>query len=493
MTKRSSNRLVPVFALGVVVAALAAAVFVPTSAGAAHLYSHLHPMVVFTGNGAGPVLQAINNGSGYGVEGDGTSSAGVIGTSNTGTGLVGISTNLYGISGSSTNNIGLNGDSTNGPGVGGSTQSTYPNAGVAGDSVSNSTSSSPVGVYGFVQQTGFGVVGDCVNSNVGSPTSLTTCHGVIGESLATQGVAVEAFGSNAAPHSSYTPAPVFEVDDFNGGPLINAFGSTGEVLTLDGSGNLSDFGSLSATSTNNNTVLGTSTNGIGVWGQGANFFGVAAEGTNTGTAFITQSDHSGLQMRSFSVAHGHDIMSLDDNGNMILSGTLTQSGSPLVARRHPANDGYATATYTATGTSPTIEDYGQAQIVGGIARVALDPKFAQTIDMRSPYLVFLTPEGDSNGFYVQGKTLAGFTIAENKGGHSSLLVDYRIVARPMGESGTRLAQMLIPLQGTRPHLVRPASMTAMFASMQSARPTISRHGLGTPTQWRPLSAKRPKF
>ncbi len=350
---------------------------------------------------------------------------------------------------------------------------------------------SPVGVYGFVQQTGFGVVGDCVNSNVGMPTSQTTCHGVIGESLATQGVGLEAFTNNNAPAVNYTPAPVLEVDNLNGAPLINAFGNGGtEVLTLDGGG------SLAVTSPGSEAgVVGSSNSYLGVLGVGTNDIGLVGEGTTAGAAaFATESTAGGLQMRSFSAdTNGFDVMSLDDNGNMILSGTLTQSGSPLITRRHPAKDGYATATYASTGTSPTIEDYGQAQVVGGIARVALDAKFAQTIDSRSPYLVFLTPEGDSNGFYVQGKTLAGFTIAENRVIDPSLLVDYRIVARPIGETGSRLAQIRVPLQGSGLHPpVQPGMMMAQLARMHAARPTISRHGLGTPTHGC-SSAKRPKF
>lgn len=35
-----------------------------------------------------------------------------------------------------------------------------------------------------------------------------------------------------------------------------------------------------------------------------------------------------------------------------------------------------------------------------MARVSLDPAFAQTIDQRMPYHVLLTPDGDTRGLLV---------------------------------------------------------------------------------------------
>jgi hypothetical protein len=54
--------------------------------------------------------------------------------------------------------------------------------------------------------------------------------------------------------------------------------------------------------------------------------------------------------------------------------------------------------------------------------------------------VFVTPEGDSNGLYVV-KGAGGFLVREQHGGRSTVPFDYRIVAKPREERGTRLARV----------------------------------------------------
>jgi hypothetical protein len=89
-----------------------------------------------------------------------------------------------------------------------------------------------------------------------------------------------------------------------------------------------------------------------------------------------------------------------------------------------------------------MEDFGEAQLIGGRAYVRLAPDFAATIDRRSNYLVFITPQGDSRGLYVTMKTATGFEVRENSNGTTSLAFDYRIVAKPFGEVSRRLPAML---------------------------------------------------
>jgi hypothetical protein len=62
------------------------------------------------------------------------------------------------------------------------------------------------------------------------------------------------------------------------------------------------------------------------------------------------------------------------------------------------------------------------------------------IDLRDGYRVFVTPEGDSKGLYV-AKAAGGFFVREQQGGRSTLPFDYRIVAKPREENGTRLAHV----------------------------------------------------
>jgi len=111
-------------------------------------------------------------------------------------------------------------------------------------------------------------------------------------------------------------------------------------------------------------------------------------------------------------------------------------------------------TYAAQQSMATVEDFGEARLVNGQSYVALEPTFASTIARDRPYLVFITPEGDSNGLYVAGKTVDGFAVRESKSGRSTLAFQYRIVAHPFGDGGSRMAP------------VGPKAGTALKTSMR---------------------------
>jgi hypothetical protein len=81
---------------------------------------------------------------------------------------------------------------------------------------------------------------------------------------------------------------------------------------------------------------------------------------------------------------------------------------------------------------------GEGHLVNGAARVQLDPAFAGAIAQQPNYLVFITPEGDTRGLYVTGKSLTGFEVRESQGGRATVDFSYRAVAHPYGDASPRL-------------------------------------------------------
>ncbi len=165
------------------------------------------------------------------------------------------------------------------------------------------------------------------------------------------------------------------------------------------------------------------------------------------------------------------VLSLDINGNLTVAGTVTQHGSAMTVRT--TSHGDQVGTYAPQQSSPTMEDFGEAQLVEGRAVVRLDPRFASTIDGRYRYLVFLTAQGDSNGLYVAQKTADAFLVREHNETSnfrerrvSNVIFDYRIVAQPYGSVTERLpaydgtrnealtAGMLSSVKATLSHIVR---------------------------------------
>jgi hypothetical protein len=101
-----------------------------------------------------------------------------------------------------------------------------------------------------------------------------------------------------------------------------------------------------------------------------------------------------------------------------------------------------------------MDDFGEAQLVSGRAVVRLSADFANVVDQKANYLVFITPEGDSRGLYVTDKTRAGFTVRENEGGRATLAFSYRIVAKPFGVDKPRLPMESIAARRPAPAIHR---------------------------------------
>jgi hypothetical protein len=200
-------------------------------------------------------------------------------------------------------------------------------------------------------------------------------------------------------------------------------------------------------------VAGSSNNGFGVSGSSTTYIGV--QGTATSGAGMSAQVGSGDSVQAIQViggttdSFGYSFVAFDSNqvdkivfdnaGNAFFSGQVFTSGSCNIGCS-PINKspGKRVLSYTPRESIPTMEDVGIAQLVDGHADVHIDAAFANVIDSRAMYMVFLTPEGQSHGLYVAHKSAAGFIVAENDGGRSTIAFDYRIVAKPVGVNSQRL-------------------------------------------------------
>ena len=237
-------------------------------------------------------------------------------------------------------------------------------------------------------------------------------------------------------------------------------------------------------------VLGTSINGYGVSGTSVTASGVVGTttGTGAGVAGVSEGNGSGV----FGVFEGEAEGSQTPAG---IEGVSLSAGIPALMAHVYTNTnyiianffspgGYETFTdqgdieidgelytdgscsngcsktrsvreYGARNAEATIDDQGEAALRDGVARVALDPAFANVIDSHSRYMVTVTPEGDCNGLYVADRTPTGFVVRELRGGHDAVGFTYRIVAKRFGPPKPRLPFKTVILPSTS--LSRPPS------------------------------------
>ncbi|HSF18432.1 MAG TPA: hypothetical protein VLK65_23085 [Vicinamibacteria bacterium] len=136
---------------------------------------------------------------------------------------------------------------------------------------------------------------------------------------------------------------------------------------------------------------------------------------------------------------------LDVNGDGNFNGSLTVSGnlSVMGAKASVANlpDGQRVTLYAVESPENWFEDFGTAQLHDGVAWVALDSTFAQTVNTALVYHVFVTSNGDCKGLFISQKTPSHFEVRELDGGNSDVPFDYRIVARRRGYESLRLQKI----------------------------------------------------
>jgi hypothetical protein len=177
----------------------------------------------------------------------------------------------------------------------------------------------------------------------------------------------------------------------------------------------------------------------------ANVFGVTGQFFDSGGAAVGAGNSSPtqtLQVTNLSTPSDAVFLEAQFNGNETATfytdalGDTTAIGTKSAAV--PLNNGEMVKVFSVEGPEVWFEDYGSAELNGGVASVSLDPTFAQTIDTSSDYHVFLTAKGESNSLYVTNETSTGFDVRESGGGRSSIAFDYHIVAHRKGYEQLRM-------------------------------------------------------
>ncbi len=279
-----------------------------------------------------------------------------------------------------------------------------------------------------------------------------------------------------------TTAPSSQANYYAG--VVGLDSSTGNnnngVYGQSNTGNAAVYGAAdTAGATNTFGVVGVSDSSIGTDGESNNDrgiqgfsqsdFGVAAFNHTPFKPALFVRTEGGTNSRGEPViiaasSDGSHVLSLDQAGNLTVSGSIMQQGSPLATTR--TSDGATLVAYGPRQSRPTTEDVGEGQLSAGTAYVPLDSQFRRTIDRGARYLVFITPQGNSRNLYVTNKTSSGFAVQEAEGGRDSLAFDYRIVAKPFDTSAPRL----------------PLYRTPATSALSSTATHSHRHGKGLHTQ-----------
>jgi hypothetical protein len=130
----------------------------------------------------------------------------------------------------------------------------------------------------------------------------------------------------------------------------------------------------------------------------------------------------------------HGVCGIGGGGNLTCSGQVKTLATTGGGAR-------TVETYSTQSAENWMEDYGSGTLENGVGVVKIDPTFAETVSETADYHVFLTPNADSKGLYVINKTRTSFEVRESGGGTSTLMFDYKIVAKRRGFESQRLVDV----------------------------------------------------
>jgi hypothetical protein len=390
------------------------------------------------------------------------------------------------------------GDATSGfaNGVFGQTASPF-GAGVFGNATPTNGQAS--GVYG--QTVNWVGVGGQALATSGGPAygvwgdSLSTGGaGVAGFEDATSGFTTGVFGQSASPDGDgVMGVSNSNTSDFNYGVLGIHNATSGNAYGVGGTTATSGFGAgvIGSTSAINGTAFGVfgqtnSPDGTPIFGHAASTSGFPSavvgflDSNDGGVAgqFVAHSG-AGLILQGLSGPNFNQVLSLDGNGNLHITGNLTVDGTKSSTAK--LQSGREVALYAVESPENWFEDFGSAELKAGVAWVPLDSSFAEATNAAITYHVFLTPSGDSNGLYVARKNPTGFEVREHGSSGSNVAFDYRIVVRRRGYETIRMAEVhgdARTVESSRQHLAQLANSGNLkkagfvTAPRTGSRPTI---------------------
>ncbi|MFO7742674.1 MAG: hypothetical protein R6X31_10225 [Anaerolineae bacterium] len=247
----------------------------------------------------------------------------------------------------------------------------------------------------------------------GAYPAASAIHGTTATGSAVRG---ESGGGSAVSGSTETGYGVYGYD----GGTEQARGYGGYFFSQNGVG---VYGQSNAATDHPNIyapgVYGRSANGVGVYGETLD--------TNSWAGYFSSA--------------GRGVYASVPSGNV----GFNTSGSKLAVVA--ASDG-ARLLYTEESTEVWFTDYGFGTLEGGDKVVAMDPIFAETVNLNEPYHVFVEPYGPAS-LYVTDRTPTGFVVRAREG-EPDVEFSYRIVAKRLEYEDHRLERA--PWADNDPHL-----------------------------------------
>jgi hypothetical protein len=320
----------------------------------------------------------------------------------------------------------------------------------AGDGVLGN-SGSGIGVHG-VSNAQTAVYGNSL-TGVGARGDSQQGPGVIGTSVTNNGV----FGLAGQAGNG-----VFGQSSSGNGVLGQATGGGNGIqgLTTSGTG---VYGSAGA----GTGVFGVSVSGAGVAGASANNNAVFGDASAAGNGVFARTvNGNGLVAQATGGGNAASFF-----GNVIVNGNFTVAPGFAKSAVVTFADGTWRRLYATEAPENWFEDYGEAQLANGRARVPIPADFAQAVNTSVPYYVFpVGHSADIEALNVTVRAADHFEVQASGKGVVEGTFGFRIVAKRKGFEGPRFERVTPP--GPPPTAPVPARDAAPVAPVPVKLPDL---------------------
>ncbi|HBD25485.1 hypothetical protein [Flavobacterium sp.] len=357
----------------------------------------------------------------------------------------------------------------------------YPNS-TASRAVSGYADGNGIGVFGFSNRTGYGVVGLTQPSTISS--FVQTGEGVLGQADGASGVSVIPIGVHGIIDETatglITATPVLgennniTIGTGLGGGAYNSSapavaGVYGNIGTRQGTSNTNSyqFGvvgdilllGIATQPDATGGVLGTSASGdFGILGykskNGTNYSVYAGNTNNTygnGTGRLSNSNTAnnkiglginGGFMGGYVKGNQFGLMTQGDDFGMYVQGN-TITNKPIVQLTE-TNNAQRTISYTATSTEVDVTTRGVGKLSNGESYITFKEAFKNLVSNNEAINITVTPTGETNGVYISKVTNDGFYIKENKNGKSNASFNWTAIGTRKGyENGVEISDTVL--------------------------------------------------
>lgn len=290
----------------------------------------------------------------------------------------------------------------------------------------------PIGVHGIIDETVAGLT--TASPVLGENNNITKGTGLAGGAYNTSSVAISGVYGNFATRSSASDAFQFGVV---GDILLLGVASqpdaTGGVLGTNAAG---DFGILGYVSKNgtNYSVYGGNTSGTIAGGAGRT--------SESSVNNIIGLGINGGFMGGYIKGNQYGLVSKGEEFGMYVQGN-TITNQPIIQLTE-TNNSQKTVSYTATSTEVDVTTRGVGKLANGESYITFKDAFKNLVSNNETINITITPTGETNGVYVSKITNDGFFVKENLKGTSNASFNWTAIGTRTGyENGVVISETIL--------------------------------------------------